>query len=224
MRIFSIAIDGPAGSGKSTIAKIIASKLNIIYVDTGAMYRAMAFYFIKDGYCVEDKEYVVSKLNDIDIELRYSDGQQHIFLNGEDVSSKIRVPEVSQASSLVSKIPEVREKLVCIQRNIASKQSVVMDGRDIGTQVLPNANPKIYLVADLEERVKRRCLEYEKSGIAYNYEKEKSDMQKRDYEDMNRSVSPLKKAKDAVEINTTDLTIEETAQKIIELISYNKER
>lgn len=224
MSIFSIAIDGPAGSGKSTIAKIIASRLNIIYVDTGAMYRAMAFYFIKDGYSVEDREYVVSKLDDIDIELKYIDAQQYIFLNGEDVSSKIRVPQVSQASSLVSKIPEVREKLVSIQRNIASKQSVIMDGRDIGTHVLPNANPKIYLVADLEERAKRRCLEYKKSGIAYNYEEEKNNIKKRDYEDMHRSVSPLKKAEDAVEINTTDLTIEETAQKIIELISHNKER
>lgn len=223
MERFAIAIDGPAGSGKSTIAKIIAKKLNIIYVDTGAMYRAIALYFIKKGHSVEETEYVISQLDKIDIELKYQQGEQQIYLNNEDVSTQIRTSEVSSAASKVSQIAEVREKLVSLQRNIALHKSVVMDGRDIGTHVLPDANPKIYLIADLEERVKRRCLEYEKSGLSYDYEKEKEAMSKRDYQDMTRENSPLKKADDAIEINTTYLTIEQTTQEIINLIPKDRD-
>ncbi len=223
MERFAIAIDGPAGSGKSTIAKIIAKKLNIIYVDTGAMYRAIALYFIKEGHSVEETEYVISQLDKIDVELKYQQGEQQIYLNNEDVSTQIRTSEVSSAASKVSQIGEVREKLVSLQKNIASQNSVVMDGRDIGTYVLPDANPKIYLIADLEERVKRRCLEYEKSGLSYDYEKEKEAMSKRDYQDMTREISPLKKADDATEINTTYLTIEQTAQEIINLIPKDRD-
>lgn len=215
MSKISIAIDGPCGSGKSTIAKIIAEKLGIIYIDTGAMYRAIALYFINMGESLDNTDYIVSQLDSINISLKYIDNEQHIFLNNEDVSSEIRNITVSEGSSIVSRIKEVRTKLVSIQRDLSRTEGVVMDGRDIGTFVLPNAKLKIYLSADIDERVKRRCKDYLKLNEEFLVEEVKSAITKRDYEDMNRKISPLKKADDAIEIDTTYLTTDEVVSRIL---------
>lgn len=215
MKNFSIAIDGPSGSGKSTIAKIIAKKLDILYFDTGAMYRAIALYFIDKGKSLDDINYIVSKLDFIDISIKFINSEQHLFLNGADVNSKLRNPEITEGSSIVSKIKEVRQKLVSIQKELAKEQSVIMDGRDIGTNVLPNAILKIYLYANIDERAKRRYNDYLNSGENLDFEQVKQDIIKRDFEDSNRQISPLKKADDAVEIDTTNLTIDEAVQKIL---------
>lgn len=215
MKNFSIAIDGPSGSGKSTIAKIIAKKLDILYFDTGAMYRAIALYFIDKGKSLDDINYIVSKLDFIDISIKFINSEQHLFLNGADVNSKLRNPEITEGSSIVSKIKEVRQKLVSIQKELAKEQSVIMDGRDIGTNVLPNATLKIYLYANIDERAKRRYNDYLNSGENLDFEQVKQDIIKRDFEDSNRQISPLKKADDAVEIDTTNLTIDEAVQKIL---------
>lgn len=212
---FSIAIDGPAGSGKSTIAKLISKTLGIIYVDTGAMYRAIALYFLKEHVNVTNKDYIVSNLDSIQITLKYIDAKQYVYLNNEDVSNQIRTVEVSNAVSDVAKIAEVRAKLRSIQRDLAKNSSIVMDGRDIGTNVLPNATLKIFLVADINERVKRRYNDFINSGETIDIEQIKQDMLRRDYQDSHREVSPLKKAKDAIEIDTTSLSIEEVSQKIL---------
>lgn len=215
MSQISIAIDGPAGSGKSTIAKIIAKKLGIVYIDTGAMYRAIALYFIDKGKDLNDVQYIVSQLDLIDISLKYEDGQQYIFLNNKDVTKQIRNITVTEGSSVVSRIKEVRQKLVSMQQNFAKCQSIIMDGRDIGTNVLPNANLKIYLYADIDERVKRRCEDFKKINEPFTVEEVKSSMIKRDYEDMNRENSPLTKAEDAIEIDTTNLSVNEVVNKIL---------
>lgn len=215
MKNFSIAIDGPSGSGKSTIAKIIAKKLDILYFDTGAMYRAIALYFIDKGKSLDDINYIVSKLDFIDISIKFINSEQHLFLNGADVNSKLRNPEITEGSSIVSKIKEVRQKLVSIQKELAKEQSVIMDGRDIGTNVLPNATLKIYLYANIDERAKRRYNDYLNSGENLDFEQVKQDIIKRDFEDSNRQISPLKKADAAVEIDTTNLTIDEAVQKIL---------
>lgn len=211
----SIAIDGPAGSGKSTIAKIIAEKLGIVYIDTGAMYRAIALYFIDMGESLDNTDYIISQLDFISISLRYINNDQHIFLNNEDVTTKIRNITVSEGSSVVSRIKEVRTKLVSMQRHLSRTQSIVMDGRDIGTTVLPNATLKIYLSANIDERVKRRCEDYLKSDEPFLVAEIKSAIMKRDYEDMNRKISPLKKADDAIEIDTTYLTTDQVVSKIL---------
>lgn len=211
----SIAIDGPCGSGKSTIAKIIAEKLGIIYIDTGAMYRAIALYFINMGESLDNTNYIISQLDSINILLKYINNEQHIFLNNEDVSNEIRNITVSEGSSVVSRIKEVRTKLVSIQRDLSRTEGVVMDGRDIGTFVLPNAKLKIYLSADIDERVKRRCKDYLKLNEKFLVEEVKSAIIKRDYEDMNRKISPLKKADDAIEIDTTYLTTDEVVSQIL---------
>ncbi|HHW67865.1 (d)CMP kinase [Defluviitalea raffinosedens] len=218
MKYFSIAIDGPAGAGKSTIAKMIAKKLNIIYVDTGAMYRTVALYCIKHGIQCTDKDNVEKILNQIEIKILYKDHTQRIFLNDEDVSDIIRTQEISQGASDVATIQAVRVKMVELQRNLAKSASVVMDGRDIGTYVLPNADLKIFLTASVEERASRRYKELTQKGIECSLSKIKEEIEARDKNDTCRECSPLRKAEDAVEVDTTGKTIQEVVDQIISLI------
>ncbi len=210
---FSIAIDGPAGAGKSTVAKAVATELNAMYLDTGAMYRAFGLYMLRRG-AIKDKSAIIAAVDDVDITVEFIDGAQHIFLGGEDVSDAIREPEVSMAASEVSTVPEVRERMVALQRKIAEGHDVIMDGRDIGTKVLPNATLKIYLTASVEERARRRCLELEQKGIPEPYEKVLEEMKARDYQDTHRAASPLRPADDAVTVDTTNNTLEESVAEI----------
>ena len=216
---YLIAIDGPVGAGKSTVAKITAKKLNIIYVDTGAMYRAVGLYVARKGLDTKNSADVNSVLGEISLDVKLSNDGQMIFLNGEDVTKLIRTPEISMAASNVSAIPEVRTKLVDMQRKLAETKSVVMDGRDIGTVVLPNATTKIYLNAELDERANRRYKELINKGQDVTLEDVKADIVQRDTNDMSRAVSPLKKADDAVELDTTGLTLDEVVDKVIELVN-----
>lgn len=216
---YLIAIDGPVGAGKSTVAKITAKKLNIIYVDTGAMYRAVGLYVTRKGLDTKKAEDVNSVLGEINLDVKLSNEGQMIYLNGEDVTKLIRTPEISMAASNVSAIPEVRVKLVDMQRKLAETKSVIMDGRDIGTVVLPNATTKIYLNAELDERADRRYKELIKKGQDVTFEDVKADIVKRDTNDMSRAVSPLKKADDAIELDTTGLTLEEVVDKVIDIIN-----
>ncbi len=215
----NIAIDGPAGAGKSTIAKAAAKELGYIYVDTGALYRSIAYHVMAMGKDVNDRSTVEGLLHDIVPELKYIDGQQHVFVNGEDVSDKIRTPEVSMATSVVSAIPRVRDFLFNLQQKIAAENNVIMDGRDIGTVVLPNADLKIFLTASPEARAERRHKELSQKGNAPAYEQVLSDIIKRDREDSTRKIAPLKQAADAVLLDTTDMTLDEATEKIIEMIS-----
>ncbi|AEV68456.1 (d)CMP kinase [Acetivibrio clariflavus] len=215
----SIAIDGPAGAGKSTIAKMISKKLKIVYLDTGAMYRAVALKAIRQNIDTRDEEKLSKLVKDINIEVRHIDEEQRIYLDGEDVTNLIRTPEVSIGASNVAVVPEVRLKMVEIQREIASKCSVVMDGRDIGTYVLPNATLKIFLTASIEERAKRRYNEQLLKGITdVSLEDVKNDILYRDKNDSSRAFAPLAKAEDAVELDTTNMSIEEVVNKILGLI------
>lgn len=214
MKKTTIAIDGPAGAGKSTIAKIIAKKLNILYVDTGAMYRAIAYYVLKNKIDPWDADSVIICLDDIMIDIKYRNGKQHVILCDDDVTEKLRTLEVSSAASAVAVIPEVREKLVHIQRNIGMQTSLVMDGRDIGTYVLPNADIKIFLTADVTERAKRRLNELKQKGINTSLEQVKKDIEKRDENDTKREFAPLKMADDAILVDTTKKTIEEVVEEI----------
>ena len=218
MRNIAVAIDGPAGSGKSTVAKKIASKLGLIYIDTGAMYRTVALFCMRKGADTKNEEEVIRLLPEIDMEITQEMGLQKIFLEGEDVTEKIRTAEVGKNASAVAVILPVREKLVQIQRELAEGTSVIMDGRDIGTNVLPNAQVKIYLNAGVEERARRRCGELEKLGAEYNFEDIKKQIIDRDYNDMNRQHNPLRKAEDAVELDTTELNIEEVCVEIEKII------
>ncbi|MDF2593802.1 MAG: cytidylate kinase [Clostridia bacterium] len=217
MKKFSIAIDGPAGAGKSTIAKRLAKKLGCTYIDTGAMYRAVGLYCIEQHVDYGDE----SKVNDIifslEIELAAEDERQIIYLNGRDVSHKIRTDEVAAAASKVATYKVVREVLVKAQRYMQSKKSVVMDGRDIGTVVMPDATFKIFLTASVDERAKRRFKEYRKKGMTVSMEELTKDIIDRDYQDTNRKISPLKRAIDAIEVDTTALTIDEIVDKIMAL-------
>ncbi len=210
---FSIAIDGPAGAGKSTVAKAVATELNAMYLDTGAMYRAFGLYMLRRG-AIKDKSAIIAAVDDVDITVEFIDGAQHIFLGGEDVTQAIREPEVSMAASDVSAVPEVRERMVALQRKIAEGHDVIMDGRDIGTKVLPNATLKIYLTASVEERARRRCLELAQKGNPEPYEKVLEDMKARDYQDTHRAASPLRPADDAVTVDTTNNTLEESVAEI----------
>ena len=210
---FSIAIDGPAGAGKSTVAKAVATELDAMYLDTGAMYRAFGLYMLRKG-ALGDRQAIIDALDDVDITVEFIDGAQHIFLGGEDVTAAIREPEVSMAASDVSAVPEVRERMVALQRKIAEGHNVIMDGRDIGTKVLPNATLKIYLTASAEERARRRCLELEQKGSPEPYEKVLQEMLERDYQDTHRAASPLRPAEDAVTIDTTNNTFEESVAEI----------
>ena len=204
----NIAIDGPAGAGKSTIAKAAAKMFGFIYVDTGALYRSIAYYVISQDGDVKNADEVTKMLADITPELKYIDGVQHVFVNGEDVSDKIRTPEVSMGASAVSAIPSVRSFLFDLQRKIAKENNVVMDGRDIGTVVLPNADLKIYLTASAEERARRRFIELQEKGECLTFASVLADVNERDYNDMHREIAPLKQAEDAVLCDTTDVDLQ----------------
>jgi len=211
----TIAIDGPAGAGKSTIAKRISAKLGILYLDTGAMYRAVALKVLNAGVSPDDAENVVRLLKDTDIRVVYRDGVQVVLLDGRDVTDSIRTPEISSGASGVAVIPEVRLKLVELQRDIARENSVVMDGRDIGTFVLPDADRKFFVTASIEERARRRMLELEQKGVSQEYENILAEMQARDKNDSGRSFAPLKMAADAILIDTTGKSIEEVIDEIM---------
>ena len=215
---FAIALDGPAGSGKSTVSAIIAEKLNILCLDTGAMYRACALKCIECGISPEDEAKVAGIIDDIDIKVKYSDGKQITYLDGADVSVDIRKPEISMIASKVSALKCVRTKMVDLQRQIASENSCILDGRDIGTNVLPNAKYKFFLTASAEVRAKRRFDENVSKGYDEPYAEILEEIKKRDMQDMSRKIAPLKKAEDAVEIDTSDMTVDEVVNKIISLI------
>ena len=219
--IMNIAIDGPAGAGKSTIAKILASRLGILYLDTGAMYRAVGYKAIKSGVSVTDLEAVEKMLKETDVDVKIEDGVQHVYLDGEDVSGVIRTPEVSKAASDISALPPVRHAMVDLQRIIAAKQDTVLDGRDVGTFVLPKAEYKFFLTASAEERAKRRYKELVARGEKCDLTKIRQDIETRDYNDSHRALAPLKKADDAIEVDTTFMTIDEVADK---LASYIKKQ
>lgn len=208
---YQIAIDGPAGSGKSTLAKRIAIKLNFLYVDTGAMYRALGLFFLKNNIQLDDVDKIINTLDKINIELKYTD-EQLIFLNKEDVTTQIRTKEATEASSKVAVIKEVREKLIKLQREIASSNNVVMDGRDISSFVLPNANLKIYLDATSLARAKRRALQTKETNINLI----KKEIEERDFRDINRDTNPLVRVSDAIYIDTSYLTEDEVYDKILE--------
>lgn len=215
--MYNIAIDGPAGAGKSTIAKIVAKKLGFIYVDTGAMYRTMAFACYRDGIKAEEEEKVIEKCNNVDITLGYENGTQKVYLNGEDVSEFIRQEEIGNMTSAIAVYPPVRKILVAIQQELAKKNDVVMDGRDIGTAVLPGADLKIYLTASARTRAERRYKELLEKGQSCDIDEIEKDIEERDYRDMHRDVSPLKQAEDAVLVDSSDMNIEQVVDEIIKL-------
>lgn len=213
----SIAIDGPAGSGKSTVARLVAKKLGFVYVDTGAMYRTVGLYCAENSIDLENMDEVKKALQKVNIELKYDEGVQHIYLNGEDVSSAIRVQRIAEYASKVAAIGVVREKLVEMQRNIAENGNVVMDGRDIGTNVIPNAKAKIYLDASVDVRTERRCHELEEKGVSFDKNIIREEIIERDNFDKNRKINPLIIAEDATIIDTSYMTIEEVENKITKL-------
>lgn len=215
----NIAIDGPAGAGKSTVAKSVAAKLGYVYVDTGAMYRAIALYMLEQKINLKDEQAISDAVSHIDISIQYQGGEQQILLNGENVNGKIRSPEVSSAASVTSTYPAVRKKLTQIQQTMALNTDLVMDGRDIGTTVLPHAQVKIFLTASVETRARRRYLELTEKGETCNLEDIKKDIADRDYRDMHRKVSPLKMANDAVRIDSSDMTADEVAYTIMQIAS-----
>lgn len=214
---YNIAIDGPAGAGKSTIAKLIAKKKNYIYVDTGAMYRAMALYFLETGIKADEQEKISHVVDQIDVTITYENDDQIVWLNGRNVNGMIRTEEVSRMASATSVNSDVRAKLVELQRKLASKENVVMDGRDIGTVVLPNADVKVYLTASSAVRAKRRYEEQIAKGEECNLEEIEKDIIERDHRDMTREISPLKQAEDAILLDSSDMTIEEVADAVIAL-------
>ena len=223
--MYNIAIDGPAGAGKSSIAKALSKKLGFVYIDTGAMYRAVALFFLENGIKDSSDNEIDKLLDKLDINIKYTDGEQRVFLNNVDVSDKLRQEEIGKLASRFSALKSVREKLVALQRKLAEKENVVMDGRDIGTVVLPNADLKIYLSAGSKVRAKRRYLELIEKGFDKTALDEKAienEIIKRDEADMNREISPLKKAKDAYCLDTSDMTFNEVVSKILDMVE--KER
>ena len=216
--MYNIAIDGPAGAGKSTIAKMAAKKLDFIYVDTGAMYRAMALYFLRRKIDAKDEKKIAEACEHINVTIAYQEGEQQVLLNGENVNAFIRTEEVSMMTSNTSKYPAVREKLLYLQRKLAAANNVIMDGRDIGTCVLPDAELKIYLTASASERAKRRYLEQKERGVESDLAQIERDIIARDEQDMNREIAPLKQAEDAIYLDTSDMTIEEVVTKIVSLV------
>ena len=214
---YNIAIDGPAGAGKSTIAKLVAKEKGFIYVDTGAMYRGLAVHFLKKGIHPEEKEKIVEACKDANIEIGYENGVQRIYLNGEDITDLLRKEEVGNMASVSSAVPEVREKLLDLQRNLAKEKDVVMDGRDIGTSILPNADVKVFLTASVGTRAKRRFDELTEKGVDCDFDEIAKDIADRDERDMNRAISPLKQAEDAVLVDSSDMTIEEVTKAIVNL-------
>ena len=221
--MFKVAIDGPSGAGKSSIAKTVAKELGFVYIDTGAMYRTAALACIEQGISIkENPEKAVEIVNNISIDIDYIDGEQRIFLNGSDVSDKIRTPEVSMGASDVSAIGEVRKKLVSMQRDLAGAKNVIMDGRDIATSVLPDADVKIFLTASDKERANRRFRELTEKGEEVSYEDVLFDIIKRDKQDTTRAISPLKQAEDATLLDTSDLTFIESVEAVLKLINNKR--
>lgn len=218
----NIAIDGPAGAGKSTIAKLLAAKLGILYLDTGAMYRAVGLKALNTGVDISDEAAVEKMLADTKIDVTQENGVQHVYLDGNDVSSAIRENAVSKAASDISAVPCVRYRMVELQREIASRCDTVLDGRDIGTFVLPNAEYKIFLTASAEERAKRRYAELKAKGSTLTLEQIKDDIVKRDYNDSHRTLAPLKKADDATEVDTTAMSIDDVVGRIYAIIGAKK--
>ena len=205
-KIYSVAVDGPSGAGKSTLAKAVAEELGILYVDTGAIYRTIGVHVKNKGIDPKDTAAVIASLPDVDIDMRYSDdGLQHMYLSGEDVTETIRLPEIGMYASDVSAIPEVRTYLLEMQRALARENCVIMDGRDIGTVVLPDADVKIFLYADVEVRARRRCKELEQRGTPKPFEEVLKEMEQRDYQDTHRETAPLRPADDSIMIDTSDI-------------------
>ena len=213
----NVAIDGPAGAGKSTIAKRIARRLGYIYVDTGAMYRAMAYYLIQNQVDAADQEAIAAACQHADISICYQDGEQVVLLNGENVNAYLRTEAVGNMASVSSVVPEVRKKLVELQQKLARETDGVMDGRDIGTVVLPDADVKVYLTASVETRAKRRFLELQEKGEPADLAKIAADIEDRDYRDMHRDISPLRQAEDATLVDSSDMTIDQVVERILEL-------
>lgn len=214
---FNIAVDGPAGAGKSTIAKLVAGKMNLIYVDTGAMYRAMALYMLKQSVDINDDDAVAAACAGADITIRYEAGVQVVYLNGENVNAYLRTEEVGNAASRTSVVPAVRARLLELQQNLAKNSDCIMDGRDIGTCVLPDADVKIYLTASSAVRARRRYDELTAKGEVCDMAKIQADIEERDHRDMTREVSPLKQAEDAVLVDSSHMTIEEVVEEIIKI-------
>ncbi len=213
---YNIAIDGPAGAGKSTIARAVAAKLGFVYVDTGALYRAMAVCFLRKGISQDDEAQIAAACRDIQIDIRYEDGAQQVFLNGENVTGLIREEEVGKMASASSVYAPVRRKLLNLQRNLAQTANVIMDGRDIGTCVLPDAQTKIYLTASSHVRALRRYRELAEKGLTCNLQEIEQDIIERDYRDMHREIAPLKQAEDAVYVDTSDMTVAQVIDCIIQ--------
>lgn len=219
MKYVSVAVDGPAGSGKSTITKLVAKSLGFNYVDTGAMYRALTFNFLSNGLDELEEEKIKELLSKTDFKVEYVDGIQYVYVNDVEVSDKIRTAEVSKFTSLFAKSPAVRDFLIDTQRNLANTNNIIMDGRDIASVVLPNADVKIFLTASVEERARRRVLDFERQGIEnVDFEKVKEDIKARDWQDENRDIAPLIKVESATLIDTTSLTIDEVVEKMTELV------
>jgi cytidylate kinase len=212
-----IAIDGPSGSGKSTIAKAVAARLGFVHIDTGAMYRAVALCAYRAGKNWDDEDAILSVVENIDIDIVYTQGGQRIFLTGEDITEAVRTAEMGVGASAVAPYPVVRKRLIELQRHLAKSRNVVMDGRDIGTAVLPNAPVKIFLTASLEERARRRCNELAALGMDYDFEKIAAQMEKRDFDDSNKSKA-LRQAKDAVAVDTSHMSIDEAVAAILRII------
>lgn len=211
--MINIAVDGPAGAGKSSVAKAAAEKLGFIYADTGALYRSIALYALENNL---EGDSLITSLENINVSLEFIGKSQHVFLNGEDVSDKIRTPKVSMNASKVSAVPEVREFLFGLQKKIAAENNIIMDGRDIGTVVLPDADLKVFLTASAEERANRRFRETTDKSVTYDQILE--DIKKRDYQDMHRKIAPLRQADDAIVLDTTDMTAEEVVDRLVRMI------
>ncbi len=217
--MINIAIDGPSGAGKSSLSKFIAKELSFVHVDTGALYRAVGFYLVKNNIEPSDAEKVVPLLESLKVDVEYDSlKQQHVFVNGEELKEQLRSNDVSMAASAASAIPEVRAFLLDLQRNIAEKENIIMDGRDVGTVILPNADIKIFLFASPEKRAERRFKEYEGKRIEITYDKVLEDIIQRDFNDSNRKISPLKQAEDAIPVDNSEMTEDETKEFILNII------
>ena len=214
---YNIAIDGPAGAGKSTIAKLVAKEKGYIYVDTGAMYRGLAIHFLDRGVAPADREGIIEACKDADVTIRYENYAQQVYLNGKNVTDRLRTEEVGNMASISSAVPEVRAKLLELQRSLAREENVIMDGRDIGTCVLPDADIKVFLTASVETRAKRRYDELKAKGVDCDFAEIAKDIKARDERDMTRETAPLKQAEDAVLIDSSDMTIPEVVEAIVRL-------
>lgn len=221
---YNIAVDGPAGAGKSTIARAVAKELNIIYVDTGAMYRGMGLYMLRQGIAPEDEQAVIAHCDEADITLRYEDGVQVVCLNGENVNAYIRTEEVGSATSQISVLPQVRRRITALQQELAANTDCIMDGRDIGTCVLPHADVKVYLTASSAVRARRRYDELTAKGQKCDLAQIQADMEERDYRDMHRETSPLRQAQDAVLVDSSDMTPQQVIDTILSLCKKERDR